>query len=106
MPKIDFAVFPSLQGGPHNQQIGALACQLKEVASPEFKEYCKQVIKNARVLADILKKNGEKLATDGTDCHLLLWDVRPHGITGTKVDKVLDAIRITANKNSVVGDKS
>ena len=51
-------------------------------------------------------QKGEKLVSDGTDCHLLLWDVRPHGLTGSKVDKVLDVMHITCNKNSVVGDKS
>ena len=106
MDRINFAVFPSLQGGPHNHQIGALACQLREVATPEFKEYSEQVVKNARALASALVEKGEKLITDGTDCHLLLWDVRPHGLTGSKVDKVLDVMHITANKNSVVGDKS
>ena len=106
MDRINFAVFPSLQGGPHNHQIGALACQLREVATPEFKEYCEQVIKNARALASALVEKGEKLVTDGTDCHLLLWDVRPHGLTGSKVDKVLDVMHITTNKNSVEGDKS
>ena len=59
---------------------------------------------NAKCLADVLMSKGEKLVTDGTDCHLILWDVRPHGLTGSKVDKVLDAMHITANKNSVAGD--
>ncbi len=74
--RVDTAVFPSLQGGPHNHQIGALAVQLKEVASPEFKEYCQQVIINAKALADELQSRGYKLATDGTDNHLILLDVR------------------------------
>merc|ERR1711971_65635 len=79
--RIDMAVFPGLQGGPHNHQIGALACQLLEVATPEFKEYCKQVCENAKILADTLKSKGHKLASDGTDNHLVLWDLptRPHG---------------------------
>ena len=106
MDRINFAVFPSLQGGPHNHQIGALACQMREVATPEFKAYCEQVIKNAKALASALMEKGEKLITGGTDCHLILWDVRPHGLTGSKVDKVLDVMHVTTNKNSVVGDKS
>merc|ERR1712072_844990 len=74
--RIDMAVFPGLQGGPHNHQIGALACQLLEVATPEFKEYSKQVIANASTLAETLVSKGHKLATDGTDNHLVLWDLR------------------------------
>ena len=104
--KINFAVFPMLQGGPHNHQIAALAVQLKQVNTPAFKEYSAQVIANARAMAAALKAAGETLITDGTDTHIVMWDVRPHGLTGSKVDKVLDEIHITANKNSVVGDKS
>merc|ERR1719265_2148906 len=70
--RIDMAVFPALQGGPHNHQIGGLAVQLKEVATDEFVEYSKQVVKNAKVLAEELKSKGHKLATDGTDNHLIL----------------------------------
>ena len=55
-------------------------------------------------MAESLKQAGEKLITDGTDTHLLMWDVRPHGLTGSKVDKVLDLMHITTNKNSIVGD--
>jgi len=104
--RINFAVFPMLQGGPHNTQIAALATQLKEVNSEEFINYQKQVIANCRALAHHLTESGEALITGGTDCHLLMWDVRPHGLTGSKVDKVLESINITTNKNSVVGDKS
>merc|ERR1712072_299392 len=75
--RIDMAVFPGLQGGPHNHQIGALACQLLEVRTPEFVEYSKQVVTNAKILADTLKSKGHKLASDGTDNHLVLWDL-PH----------------------------
>lgn len=103
---INFAVFPMLQGGPHNVSIAALAVQLKEVATPEFKIYSQQVVKNAQALAKALMDKGEKLVCDGTINHLIMWDLRPHGLTGSKVDKVLDLMHITANKNSVVGDKS
>merc|ERR1719499_2083086 len=65
--KIDSAVFPALQGGPHNHQIGALATQLLEVTTDEFREYTRAVVENARVLADSLKEKGHKLASDGTD---------------------------------------
>lgn len=104
--KINFAVFPMLQGGPHNVSIAALAVQLAEVATPEFKEYMGNVVKNAKHLAATLKSLGERIITDGTENHIVMWDVRPHGLTGSKVEKVLDAMNITTNKNSVPGDKS
>lgn len=104
--KIDFAVFPMLQGGPHNHQFAALAAQLKQVATPEFKEYSKQVKANAKALADELMKLGHKLVTNGTDNHLLLLDVRPHGLTGSKLEKACDEVHITLNKNTIIGDKS
>merc|ERR1719168_395824 len=104
--RIDMAVFPGLQGGPHNHQIGALACQLLEVATPEFKEYSKQVCENAKALGETLKSKGHKLASDGTDNHLVLWDLRPHGLTGGKVEKVCEAASISLNRNAVHGDAS
>jgi len=100
------AVFPALQGGPHNHQIGALAAQLLEVKTPQFKEYAKAVKVNASTLADVLKAKGHKLASDGTDNHLLLWDLRPHGLTGSKVEKICEAASITLNRNAVHGDAS
>ena len=105
-PKIDFAVFPSLQGGPHNHQIAAIATQLREVATPEFKEYSKNVIENAQTLAGTLMELGHKIQTDGTDNHIVLWDLRPHGLSGSKVETLCDKVHITVNKNTVVGDKS
>merc|ERR1719265_3059798 len=104
--RIDMAVFPGLQGGPHNHQIGALACQLLEVATPEFVEYSKSVCANAKALADALKAKGHKLDSDGTDNHLVLWDVRPHGLTGSKLEKVCEAASISLNRNAVLGDAS
>ena len=103
---INFSVFPSLQGGPHNHQIAALATQLKEVATPEFKAYAKQVKANAAALCAYLVSKGYKLATNGTENHLMLWDLRPLGLTGSKVEKVFDKIHITLNKNAVHGDVS
>jgi glycine hydroxymethyltransferase len=79
---------------------------LKEVATPEFKVYSQQVVSNARTLAAALIKRGEKVLTGGTDTHMVMWDVRPHDLTGSKVEKVLEAISMTVNKNSLVGDKS
>jgi len=104
--RIDMAVFPGLQGGPHNHQIGGLAVQLLEVQSNEFKEYSKQVVENARILGDILQAKGHKLASDGTDNHLILWDVRPHGLTGSKLERVCEVCSITLNRNAVHGDAS
>jgi len=104
--KIDEAVFPALQGGPHNHQIGALAVQLKAVCSPDFKDYAKQVVANSQSLAKELQKLGHKLSADGTDNHLVLWDVRPLGLTGGKVEKVCEAVSMSVNRNSVPGDKS
>jgi len=104
--RIDMAVFPGLQGGPHNHQIGGLAAQLKEVNTPEFVEYSKKVVTNAKILADTLKSKGHKLASDGTDNHLVLWDLRPHGLTGSKVEKVCEAASISLNRNAVHGDAS
>merc|ERR1712232_567923 len=94
------------QGGPHNHQIGALAAQLLEVKSPEFVEYSKQVVTNAKALAAALIAKGHKIASEGTDNHLILWDLRPHGLTGGKVEKVCDAACISLNRNCVHGDAS
>jgi glycine hydroxymethyltransferase len=104
--RIDMAVFPALQGGPHNHQIGALATQLKEVITPEFTEYSKEVVANSKALAETLMGKGHKLASDGTDNHLILWDLRPHGLTGGKVEKVCEAASISLNRNAVHGDAS
>merc|ERR1719460_336165 len=100
-PKYDYeeainqAVFPSLQGGPHNHQIAGLATQLKEVNTPEFKTYAKQVKANASALAKFLVSKGYKLATEGTENHLMLWDLRPLGLTGSKMEKVFEMMHIT-----------
>merc|ERR1712137_781372 len=104
--RIDMAVFPALQGGPHNHQIGGLAVQLLEVQSDSFKEYSKAVVESARVLGETLMAKGHKLASDGTDNHLLLWDLRPHGLTGSKVEKVCEVCSISLNRNAVHGDAS
>jgi len=104
--RIDMAVFPALQGGPHNHQIGALAAQLLEVNTPAFKQYSEEVVANAKSLADALKEKGHKLASDGTDNHLVLWDLRPHGLTGSKLEKVCEGASISLNRNAVHGDAS
>ncbi|WVZ07091.1 hypothetical protein V8G54_020437, partial [Vigna mungo] len=81
--KINFAVFPSLQGGPHNHQIGGLDVALKQAATSGFKAYAKQVKANAAALGKFLIGKGYSLVTDGTENHLVLWDLRPLGLTGT-----------------------
>lgn len=80
--KINFSVFPSLQGGPHNNHIAALAIALKQVATPEYKAYMQQVKKNAQALATALLRKNCRLVTGGTDNHLLLWDLSPLGLSG------------------------
>lgn len=105
-PKINQAVFPALQGGPHEHQIAGIATQLKEVCTPEFKVYSQQVKKNSAALADKLTGMGYKMATGGTENHLVLWDLKPQGITGSKYEKTCDAVCITLNKNCVPGDRS
>lgn len=103
---VDFAVFPGCQGGPHNNQIAAIATQLKQVATPEFKLYIKQVKANCRALAQGLVNRGYTLATGGSDNHLILWNLRPQKITGSKMEKYFDEVSITVNKNSIAGDAS
>ncbi|CAK8530173.1 unnamed protein product [Lathyrus sativus] len=102
--KINFAVFPSLQGGPHNNHIAALAIALKQVATPEYKAYMQQVKKNAQALACALLRRKCRLVTGGTDNHLLLWDLRPLGLTGKIYEKVCEACHITLNKIAIFGD--
>ncbi|XP_050376729.1 serine hydroxymethyltransferase 7-like [Argentina anserina] len=102
--KINFAVFPSLQGGPHNNHIAALAIALKQVATPEYKAYMKQVKKNAESLANSLLRRKCRLVTGGTDNHLLLWDLTALGITGKNYEKVCEICHITLNKSAIFGD--
>ena len=104
--KIDFSVFPSLQGGPHNNVISAVSVALKEATTDEYKIYIGQVKRNAKELGEKLKELGYKLSTDGTDNHLILVNLRDKGITGSKVECILENVCISVNKNSIIGDKS
>ena len=79
---------------------------MKEVKSPEYYKYACQVIKNCKVLAEYLMDNGCKLVSGGTDNHLILWDVKPLGINGAQLEKVLELADVSLNKNTVTGDKS
>lgn len=101
---IDKAVFPGLQGGPHEHQIAALAVALKEAATPEFKEYSKQIVANAKALCAALQKGGVRILFGGTDNHLILTDVTPLGLTGAQAEHLLDEVGITVNKNMIPND--
>lgn len=104
--KIDKAVFPGTQGGPLMHIIAAKATAFKEALSDEFKEYQKQIVKNAAVLAKTLMDNGIKLFSNGTDNHLMLVDLRGTGVSGKEIEHMLDAAHITANKNSIPNDNA
>ena len=83
--RVKFFVFPSLQGGPHNHQIAALAMALNQVMTPGFQAYAKQVKENVVVVSNYLMKQGYNLVTSGTENHLVLWDLRPIGLTGENI---------------------
>jgi len=101
---IDKAIFPGLQGGPHDQTTAAKAIAFKEAMQPDFKEYARQVIKNAQKLGEELSKKGYRIPTGGTDNHLLLIDLTNKGITGQEAQNVLDIAEITLNKNTIPYD--
>jgi glycine hydroxymethyltransferase len=105
---IDSAVFPGLQGGPHDHVIAAKAVAFKEALKPGFRDYAKQIVRNAESLAEELMSLGVKLVTDGTDNHLMLIDLRPMGLggKGKKLQHALDRAGITVNKNSVPFDEA
>jgi len=104
--QIDSAVFPGLQGGPHNHTISALAVALKQANTQEFKQYQQQVVANCQALSKRMTELGYTIVSGGTDNHLILVDLKPNGIDGARVQNVLDEVHITLNKNSVPGDKS
>jgi len=104
---INFAVFPGLQGGPHNHTIGALATALKQAQTPEYVDYQKQVMKNATALAEKLRSLGYDMVSGGTDNHLVLVDLKKsRAIDGARVEAVLELANVAVNKNTVPGDKS
>ena len=98
------AIFPGIQGGPLMHVIAGKAVCFKEALSPEFKEYAKSIIDNAQALANGLLKRGLSIVSGGTDNHLMLLDLRPQGLTGKEIEKLLDKAHITANKNTVPND--
>jgi glycine hydroxymethyltransferase len=102
--KIDFAVFPSLQGGPQNHSIAGIGVALHEAMTPEFKKYATQTVKNAQTLATELVKAGFDVVSGGTDKHLLLLDLRSRGWNGKDAALTLEKVGIIANKNTVPGE--
>ena len=103
--KIDKSVFPGFQGGPIMQMVAAKAVAFKEALEPEFKDYARQVIVNARCMADKFMESGAKLITNGTDNHLLLIDcVQSWDISGAQAEALFDRIGITLNKNVIADD--
>ena len=102
--KLNSAVFPGTQGGPLEHIIAAKAICFKEAMAPEFKTYARNIVSNAKVLAEGLLEEGFDLVTGGTDNHLMLADLRPMGITGKELQTRCDANHITLNKNAIPGD--
>ena len=102
--KIDSAVFPGLQGGPLMHVIAGKAVAFGEALRPEFKTYAKQVIENARALADSLQSVGFRIVSNGTDSHLMLVDLTPKNVSGAAAEIALERAGITTNKNSIPGD--
>ncbi|MGB9887314.1 MAG: serine hydroxymethyltransferase [Moorellales bacterium] len=103
-PAVDKAVFPGLQGGPLMHVIAAKAVAFKEAGTAAFREYQRQVVANARVLAKALSERGFRLVAGGTDNHMLLVDLRDKGLTGREAEAILDSVGITVNKNAIPFD--
>lgn len=102
--KIDKAIFPGLQGGPHENAICAIAVCLKEASAPAFKKYANQIVKNSKVLAEELKKYSFNLISGGTENHLILIDLRNKNITGADAQNLLESVGISTNKNAIPFD--
>jgi len=101
---IDKAVFPGIQGGPLMHVIAAKAVAFAEALQPGFKEYQRQIVKNAKALAGALMERGFKLVSGGTDNHMMLVDLRPKGVTGSEAENILDEVSVTVNKNAIPFD--
>ena len=101
---VDKAVFPGLQGGPHNHTTAAIAVALKEAAAPEFADYARRIVANARALAEALLARGFDLVSGGTDTHLILIDLTNRGVAGKPAAKALDAAGVELNHNTVPFD--
>jgi glycine hydroxymethyltransferase len=104
--QINDAVFPGLQGGPHQNQIAGIACQLNEVMTPEFKKYIQQVRLNAQAMCEEFRNRNYDIVTGGTDNHLFLLNLKNKNISGSRAEKILEYVGIYINKNTVPGDVS
>lgn len=102
--KIDKAIIPGMQGGPHNNTTAGIAVALSEASTLSFKVYARQIVKNAKTLAEELKRGGLTLVAGGTECHLLVIDLRPQKLSGNVVAEALEVAGIVANRNSVPND--
>ena len=101
---LDKALFPGLQGGPHNHTTAAIAVALKEAATDEFRAYAARIVTNARTLSEALKGHGFSLSSGGTDNHLILMDMTSKGLTGKQMAKTLDAAGVVCNFNRIPFD--
>lgn len=101
---IDKSVFPGMQGGPHENQITALAVALGEALKPEFREYSQHIVKNAKALCDTVRNGGMRIVFGDTDNHLVLADVTPLGLSGREAERLLDSVGVTVNKNMIPND--
>ncbi|XP_038044129.1 serine hydroxymethyltransferase, mitochondrial-like [Patiria miniata] len=104
--RINHAVFPALQGGPHNNNIGGVAVALKQTMTPAFKEYQRQTVLNAKTMAQALLAKGYSLVSGGTENHLVLVDLHSKGVDGAQAEHILELCAISVNKNTCPGDKS
>ena len=102
--KINSAVFPGLQGGPLMHVMAAKAATFGEALKPEFEEYIKEVIANAKILAEVLVQRGFRIVTGGTDSHIVWLDLSPKNLTGDKAEKLLEEVGIACNKNAIPYD--
>ena len=103
--KVDRAVFPMLQGGPHQSNISAIAVGLKHLGTPEYRQYIREVIQNAKALSDSLIEQGAEIVTGGTDNHLLLLDLAKWNIDGETASILLEEAHLIVNKNKIPGDR-
>ena len=103
--KVDRAIFPTLQGGPHQANIAAIAVGLKHLQTPEYGHYIDRVVDNARRLSSALQEGGARVVTGGTDTHLLLLDLSPRGIDGETASVILEEAHLIVNKNKIPGDR-
>jgi glycine hydroxymethyltransferase len=103
--KVDRAVFPMLQGGPHQANIAAIAVGLKHLGAPEYRQYIREVVQNAKALSESLREQGAEIVTGGTDNHLLLLDLAKWNIDGETASVLLEEAHLVVNKNKIPGDR-